>query len=653
MIGKLFTSINRKIFRFVLLLFCLVQIVFLIQIHAQTLSVQGKITYMPSSPRYAVKQASIIFIDNADTTNKFSTLTDALGNYQINLILTSVKSGNSLPEKFELEQNYPNPFSTKTTIPYDLNKQSDVQVTIYDILGRVIRKFNVGWQSVGTHNILWDGRNNFGQTVATGVYFYRLYANGESQVKKMIFNQNSNGSFVLPHSYSLNENSFLRKTDKIQNVLGNTFTIRLENTQTTSPVIVPKELENVVIQNDTTINVLVDYIPTVSIDFDSLHQTIRGFGGAEIIGWNPGLNYGDMTRAEIQTAFGNGYGQLGLTILRLRISPDSTQFSANIPSAKLADSLGAIVIASPWTPPAWMKDNNNLVAGRLKTSAYAAYAMHLKAFADTMSNGGVPLYALSVQNEPDANVDYESCYWNATELLNFCKYNAPSIGTRIMMPESQNFVRALSDPTLNDSAAAANVSIIAGHIYGSGLGQYPLAEERGKEIWMTEHHTDSQNSGNLWPLALDIGPEIYNVMISDWNAYVYWWIVRYYGLISDGTTAGDIRGTVTKRGYVMSQYSRFVRPGYYRVECTVFPSSGLYITAYKDSSNSKAVIVAVNINSTSENVAFTLHNTTMNTFIPYTTSEFKSVQQGEVININGSKFAFTLEASSITTFVSN
>ena len=204
---------------------------------------------------------------------------------------------------------------------------------------------------------------------------------------------------------------------------------------------------------------------------------------------------------------------------------------------------------------------------------------------------------------------------------------------------------------------STNVSIIAGHIYGSGLGQYPLAEEKGKEIWMTEHYTDNQNSGNLWPQALDIAPEIHNVMLSGWNAYVYWWFVRYYGLISDGTTAGDIKGTVTKRGYVMSQYSRFVRPGYYRVESSVNPSSFLSnvsVSAYKDPSSSKVVIVAINTGTTEAEIVFKLQNgTNMMTFTPYTTSASKNCEQGSAFNATNGNFNYIQEPSSITTFVSN
>ncbi len=114
-------------------------------LHAQTISIKGSLT----ASRFPVQNASVTFINNADTTNKFTTVSDGSGHYEINLILTSVDNNDNSPKKFELEQNYPNPFSSVTNIPYGLKKESDVQVTIYDILGRVVRKFNAGWQTGG------------------------------------------------------------------------------------------------------------------------------------------------------------------------------------------------------------------------------------------------------------------------------------------------------------------------------------------------------------------------------------------------------------------------------------------------------------------------------------------------------------------------
>ena len=71
--------------------------------------------------------------------------------------------------------------------------------------------------------------------------------------------------------------------------------------------------------------------------------------------------------------------------------------------------------------------------------------------------------------------------------LKFVEENAAAIGTDIIVPESFNFNHTISDAIRNDPTAAANVAIIGGHIYGGGIGSYPLAESKGKEVWMTEH----------------------------------------------------------------------------------------------------------------------------------------------------------------------
>jgi len=641
-----------KLLNNIFLVFVLFQIVSLKLMNAQTISIQGKVT----SSRFPIREASVTFIDNGDTSRKFSALTDNLGNYLIGVITSVESTTNDLPTKFELAQNYPNPFSSSTSIPYQLEKESDVQVTIYDILGRVVRKFNVGQQSVGLYNVLWDGRNNFGQSVTSGVYFYRLNADGESQVKKMIFNQNGSGYIPIPHNLSSIKNSFPTTANKTQNVQGNTFTVRVQNTSTTSPVLVPQELENVFIQNDTTINFSVDYIPVATINFDSLHQHISGFGAANIIGsgWRP-----DMTSSEIETAFGTGDGQLGFTILRLRVSPNLNDFTNNVATAKAAYDMGVTIIASPWSPPSSMKTNNNLVGGELREDAYDDYAAHLKSFVDLMSDNGVPVYAVSVQNEPDITVTYESCDWNPEQMVKFISENAPAVGTSVMAPESFQFRRNMSDPILNDSAASANLDIVAGHIYGSGLAPYPLAEEKGKEIWMTEYLINSGNPPtNLsidtgWTGALQTAESINNCMNANMSAYVWWYIVRYYGPIADGTYAN--KGDVTKKGYVMSQFARFIRPGFYRVESSVAPPlSNVDVTAYKDPTSPKVVIIAINSSSAQTENVFRIENGTMTTtFTPYTTSEFKNCEQGNAFDVTGDNFTFTLEQSSITTFVSN
>lgn len=605
-----------------------------VSVNAQSYKIKGNI----STSSEPVKNASITFTNINDVTQKYSTFSDSFGSYQLSIITSINSNDNNHPVKFELKQNYPNPFSATTTITYKLKLQSNVKVTIYDILGRVVKKFSVGAQSLGHHNVVWDGKNNFGETIAPGVYFYRLQANDESQIKKMVFINNLNNFSIPMSGMNLSASNQVEKASSI-NIQGNSYTVRIENIENIHPAIVPQEFTNIEIQNDTILNFTVDSQSKAMVYLDSTQQIIRGFGAANILDWRP-----DMTTAEVNTAFGNGPGQLGFTILRLRIpyKNDAGEFAANVPTAKLAQSLGAIVFASPWTPPPSMKSNNNIVGGYLNESSYSAFADYLKSFADYMASNGVPLYAVSLQNEPDARVNYESCDWNADDFLNFCKNNAASIGTRIMMPESQNFVHALSDPTLNDSAAAANVSIIGGHIYGGGLGPYPLAVSKGKEVWMTEH-LDLDDS---WTGGLRTGLEINNCMNAGMNAYVWWYIVRFYGPIGEDSK-------VTKRGYVMSQFSKFIRPGYYRIKSNTQPQKNVYLSAYKDSSSSKLVIVALNYGFETIYQTFSIENGKITSFTPYTTTETENVKQGSSISVTGSSFTAALKPSSITTFVSD
>ena len=87
------------------------------------------------------------------------------------------------PNKTQLLQNFPNPFNPETWIPYQLSEDSAVSVSIYEISGQLVRTLSLGYQSTGFYYsrgraAYWDGRNDLGQTVASGVYFYQLRAGG-------------------------------------------------------------------------------------------------------------------------------------------------------------------------------------------------------------------------------------------------------------------------------------------------------------------------------------------------------------------------------------------------------------------------------------------------------------------------------------------
>jgi len=121
----------------------------------------------------------------------------------------------------------------------------------------------------------------------------------------------------------------------------------------------------------------------VTVHLNDTRQIIRGFGAANIMPWRP-----DMTAEEINTAFGTGEGQLGFSLLRLRVPYQESEFSLNLATAQAAYALGVTLIASPWSPPPALKTNNNIVGGELEISHYDDYAAHLKSFVDYMSDNG-------------------------------------------------------------------------------------------------------------------------------------------------------------------------------------------------------------------------------------------------------------------------
>ena len=96
-----------------------------------------------------------------------------------------------IPAETELLRNYPNPFNPETWIPYHLSEDADVNLTIYDINGEVVRDIDVGHQTAAKYDtrakaIYWDGRNRFGEQVASGIYFYHLDAGDFSGTRKMV-----------------------------------------------------------------------------------------------------------------------------------------------------------------------------------------------------------------------------------------------------------------------------------------------------------------------------------------------------------------------------------------------------------------------------------------------------------------------------------
>jgi hypothetical protein len=110
--------------------------------------------------------------------------------FKINLEITDVVTqGGNRPESLILYPNYPNPFNPETTIRYDVPETAEVQIQIYDVLGRQIRLLFDGVSLPGTYEIMWDGRDELGLPVSTGIYFIRLCMGNEIRQHKMLLIQ--------------------------------------------------------------------------------------------------------------------------------------------------------------------------------------------------------------------------------------------------------------------------------------------------------------------------------------------------------------------------------------------------------------------------------------------------------------------------------
>jgi glucuronoarabinoxylan endo-1,4-beta-xylanase len=327
------------------------------------------------------------------------------------------------------------------------------------------------------------------------------------------------------------------------------------------------------------------------------------------------------------------YNTLGMSLLRIRIDPNRS-WSQETANSSAAHARGAKVLGSGWTPPANLKDNNNIVGGNLLTSQYGSYATFLRDAANAIN-----LDWVSFQNEPDITVTYESCHWTPTQLLNFTKNNSSAIGRAIVMPESFQFNDAYSDPTLNDSAAAARVTFIGGHIYGGGNYVHSNAISKGKRVWMTEHYLNGQTID----AAVNIAKEVSDCMNNQMSAYFWWWVND----TDNNVNLVNNSGTIFKNAYGIGQFAKWVRPGKQRIGATYQPTSGVYVTAYR---NNGLAIVVVNTTNSTIWQTFTLQNlgTVPSMPVHRTTSSLNMASVGNTTMSNNT-FGLNLPPKSITT----
>ena len=384
-----------------------------------------------------------------------------------------------------------------------------------------------------------------------------------------------------------------------------------------------------------------------TLDWNDPRQQMDGFG-AGVVFLDGGVS---LTDARADTLFkSDTTNQLALTLLRVRIEPNSnwsnsvSGWSGSVNDAKRAALRGAGVLATPWTPPAAMKTSTNTVGGSLLTNQYANYAAYLEKYASNMLANGVSLRAVSVQNEPDWDPNYEGCVWSGAQFLNFFRTNAGVIQSApVMMPESLGFNFNYSDPSLNDAVAVTNIDFIGGHLYGvNTITPYTNALAKGKHLWMTEYLENDQSIER----AIQTLKQIHECLTTgSMSAYIWW------KCLDDDNGLLNGAGVIQKRGYMVSQFSRFVRPGHYRIGGTNLGNS--FVSAFKDTTNNQFAIIAINPYSLAFDQTISLTNFPPSvTLTPWITSGTQSLATLASFAVTNGTFTYNLPPTSIITFVS-
>jgi glucuronoarabinoxylan endo-1,4-beta-xylanase len=392
---------------------------------------------------------------------------------------------------------------------------------------------------------------------------------------------------------------------------------------------------------------------TAQVDLGIVHQTIVGFGASS--GWtSPDM---DDQLADVFYTVDKG---IGLSLLRLRIAPDGT--SLELGTAKKAIARGASVWAAPWTPPAEWKDNNNVNnGGRLLPEHRQDWAGRLVSFAADAAAEGVPLIGLSAQNEPGYSADWETCEYTPESLTGFIRdCLGPALAEKgldvpVIAPEADGWTTfdSFANVLMADPVALSYVGPIATHSYTGTPHLLENVLNSGHQVWMTEFSdqrgTPMDNGmGSALLIAARIHADLVHGNVSAWH---HWYFEPYDPTKNDALMDGK---DLTRRAWVTGNWSRFVRPGFVRVEATPSPREGVLVSAFSDQETDRLVIVLVNTGDHELTQEVSIANGTVpGAFTIWTTSDALALERTGSLQISPEgMFTVRLPELSVTTLVS-
>lgn len=279
------------------------------------------------------------------------------------------------------------------------------------------------------------------------------------------------------------------------------------------------------------------------------------------------------------------------------------------------------LFASPWSPPAWMKNNNNMLqGGKLKREHYSTWAMYYTKFIKAYEAEGIPVWGISVQNEPMATQRWESCIYTAEEETEFLKTHLGPVMEReglkdkkiIVWDHNRDLMYQRAQTYFSDPAAAKYAWGIGFHWYEDWSGGTPMYDNvrrvyeafPDKNIFFTEGCAESFDSTryNAWVLGEEYGRSMINdfnngmVGFTDWNILLDETggpnhVQNFcFAPVHGDTRSGQL--IYTNAYYYIGHFSKFIQPGAKRI--AVAPSrSQLLATAFQNP-DGKIVTVVMN-----------------------------------------------------------
>jgi len=394
--------------------------------------------------------------------------------------------------------------------------------------------------------------------------------------------------------------------------------------------------------------------PVVEIDTSMQFQAIEGFGAA-LTGssaYNLNRKMDAAKRQEVLTALFDRENGIGISFLRLTMGASDFSLSDftyddlalgetdfDLARFSLAQDMDDVVpvlkeiigmvpginlMGSPWSPPAWMKTNNNLKGGQLKTECYPVYGDYFVKYIQAMAGQGITITHITPQNEPLYwTAAYPCMQMQAAEQRDFIKSSlgpklaAAGLDTRLVVYDHNWDEPDFPISILNDPEAAQYVAGSAFHGYGgdvTAMSQVHYAHP-GKDLYFTEI------SGGDW--ATDFGDNLMwnmrNIFIGtvqNWSkAALLWNLVlnQYHGPQNNGCS--NCRGVITyntdnfnvifnEEYYSIGHFSKFVIPGAVRVSSVVPTALGdVGVVAFVNPDGSKALVAC---NYTGQTKVFTV-----------------------------------------------